>query len=94
MEDIQKFERFYFVIKFIWSIIYSVALIVALMIVLIKAENFGIGLLIAICSSAIWYALMFVIDLERIIMTRFIAMTENILEITEMLEKKSEEENN
>ncbi len=94
MEDIQKFEKFYKVVKIICSIAYSMALMAALTAILSgKAESFGIGVLILICSSAIWYALIFMINLQKIITTRFVAMTENIFEITEMLEKRLKEEN-
>ena len=99
MEDIKKFLTFFEVINgvnnFIWCImlIFSVWYSLSALCFGGHGDIFFLGVLIALAVAALWYVSKFMIKLQEILVTRFVAMTENVLEITQMLEKKFEENN-
>lgn len=86
MEDLKTFKTFYSVIRGIYTVIFVFALLACGG--AFFNGNYDYGILIAVTSTALWFVMMFLVKLQEIMVTRFIAMTENVLEITEMLEKK------
>lgn len=91
MEEIsEKIYKFCQEIKIIFHVLYGVVIGLSLY---LMVSGKDIGLLFALCSSGAWYITIQMVNLKEIIVTRFVAMTENIFEITEMLEKKLKEEN-
>lgn len=90
MEDIRKFESFYSWVDSLWNI--SAALIILRCLIPIftgsDCADVLTGLAIISATIFIWWFGRLVIRLERILLTRIVAMTENVLEITKMLEKR------
>lgn len=90
MEDIVRFNSFYKTIKVLWTIVCAIICVVMFFAFL---EHGNVEPILALIATVfVWYVVIFLIKLEEIIVTRFIAMTENVLEITEMLEKKENKE--
>ena len=94
MEDIKKFLKYFEVVNGINNFIWCIALIFCALTSFSALFNGNfLGVLIALAVAALWYVSKFMIKLQEILVTRFVAMTENVLEITQMLEKKFEENN-
>ena len=93
MEDIKKFEDFYGLISAIWNIVCGFIVLLALLFT-INGDSPIAGLAAMCLSGVIWWFGRLMINLGCILLTRIVAMTENVLEITKMLEKRFGEGDN
>ena len=87
MEDIGKFEAFYVLTSGIWNIVCGFIVLLALLFTT-TGDNPIAGLAAMCLSGFIWWVGGLMFNLGRILLTRIVAMTENVLEITKMLEKR------
>ena len=85
MEDLKFIRAIFNGLKTLWNCLFAIAAVI----LVVATFNGEVGCLIILVSGAlIWLVGMVIINIGSIVYTRFVAATENILKITQMLEKK------
>ena len=95
MEDIKKFEDFFSWVYALWNFNFIATILICLITIFTgDITCYWAGWAIICLSGVIWWLGRVMINLGRILLTRIVAMTENVLEITQMLEKRFGEGDN
>lgn len=90
MEDLNKCETLYGIIKTLWHVVCVIAFLPMFVGALVDM-NYAL-LSISLGVILVWYVVYLFIQMEEIIITRFLSMSENVSKITQHFEEK--EENN
>lgn len=90
MEDLTFFERYYKVLHTIWAVFCALAFLVSFIGACIT-NSFGHAVLVFIVIPLVYFLGYVFIKFEQTIITRFIAATENIYQITVMIEEERNE---
>lgn len=88
MEDIDFLHTFFNRLEIIVCSFFGVTILSCLFEFLVSVD-FNL-LLFSLLDLFVFFIGWYILKIARMILTRFVAMTENIYEITEMLEKKTE----
>lgn len=88
MEDLKFIRAIFNGLKTLWNCLFAIAAVI-LVVATFNGEGGCLQWLIILVSGAlIWLVGMVIINIGSIVYTRFVAATENIFKITQILEKK------
>lgn len=85
MKDLSFVDDFFSSLAAFWTI---VSAIMGIIFIVLAFNGIGIAVIGALLTFAFWFVIVKTIKFQKIIFTRFVAATENIYEITVMMEEK------